>query len=104
MITLDFKRGDTFLLQAVGTVDDVGQDMTNWSVAAQVRNGSSLLHNLTLTWVDRPNGIYQLSCAPVNTATWPVKLLVCDIQYTTASGQVISTETFGINNIADVTQ
>jgi hypothetical protein len=104
MITLDFKRGDTFLLTGEGTVADVAEDMTGWTVASQVRNGSTLLHNLTLTWVDRPNGKYQLSCPPVNTATWPAKLLVCDIQYTTDTGQVISTETFGINCIADVTQ
>lgn len=104
MITVDFKRGDTFLLQGQVTVGDAAQSLTGWTVAAQVRNGTVLLHALVLTWLNQATGLYQLSRPAADTATWPTKLLVCDIQYTSPTGQVISTETFGINCIADVTQ
>ena len=38
-----------------------------------------------------------------STANWPVGVLQCDIQYTTDAGVVISTETFNITTIQDVT-
>lgn len=104
MITLSFKRGDTFIVQGQATVNDVAQNLTGWTIASQVRNGSSLLSTLTLTWIDQSTGVYKLTALPAATATWPTKMLACDIQYTTAAGQVISTETFGINCLADVTQ
>lgn len=104
MITLNFKRGDTFIVQGQVTVNDAAQSLTGWTVASQVRNGTSLLTTLTVTWVNQAGGIYQLSAAPNATASWPIKMLSCDIQYTSPSGQVISTETFGINCQADVTQ
>lgn len=104
MITLNFKRGDTFLLQGQVTVADAAQNLTGWTVASQVRNGAVLLTTLTVSWVDQPQGIYRLTGLPAATSTWPVKTLACDIQYTSPTGQVISTETFAINCIADITQ
>lgn len=104
MITLNFKRGDTFTVQGQVTVNDVAQDLTGWSVQSQVRNGTALLTQLTVTWVDQPGGVYLLSATPAATAAWPVKTLSCDIQYTSPAGQVTSTETFAINCQADVTQ
>lgn len=91
-------------MQGQVTVNDAAQSLTGWTVASQVRNGTSLLTTLTVTWVNQAGGIYQLSAAPNATASWPIKMLSCDIQYTSPSGQVISTETFGINCQADVTQ
>lgn len=104
MITLNFKRGDTFIVQGAVTVSDLAQSLSGWTIASQVRNGSALLTSLTVTWVNQANGTYQLSAAPAATVNWPIKLLSCDIQYTSPSGQVISTDTFGINCQADVTQ
>lgn len=104
MITLNFKRGDTFVLQGQVTVADAAQNLSGWTVASQVRNGSTLLTTLSVSWVDQAQGIYRLTGLPASTAAWPVKMLACDIQYTSPAGQVISTETFGINCIADITQ
>ena len=101
---IDIKRGDTFIIQVQVSQDSTGIDIYGWTIKSQIKKGSTLIEELTYTPVDLSTGVYQLSCIPTKTALWPVGVLDCDIQYTTTTGQVISTDTFQINVIKDITQ
>ncbi|MBL0304369.1 MAG: hypothetical protein IPQ23_22210 [Cytophagaceae bacterium] len=100
-VSIPFKRGDTFVIQNTVSINSVAQDITNWTIASKVRQGSAFVDELVITKVDAVNGVFQVK--KQDTTLWPAKTIQCDIQYTLASGQVISTETFDIAVAADVT-
>lgn len=107
MATITLKRGDTFQI----AVETPGKDLTGYTVRSQVRRGTSLIHTLTLTdFLPGPGGsMFQLiafnpgGTLPGATVGWPVGELLCDIEYTAPSGLVVSTETFTIECVADIT-
>lgn len=101
---INVKRGDTFIIQVAVKQDNIPIDITGWSVKSQLKKGSTLVETLDFTAVDMPNGIYELSSPASKTELWPVGVLDCDIQYTTLTPQVISTDTFQVNVIKDITQ
>ena len=101
-VSVPFKRGDTFLVRGTVTNNNVVQDLTGWTLRSQIRDGNTLVADLLVTYVDRINGIYELSKSV--TTTWPAKTLSCDIEYTMSSGQILSTETFSIACAADITR
>ncbi len=101
MVSIPFKRGDTFLVQGTVSQDSVAQDISGWAVRSQVRDGSTLVSELVVAITSAADGTYTLTKS--DTTAWPVKTLSCDIQYTTASGQIVSTETFQIVVQADIT-
>lgn len=108
MVTLNMKRGDTFRYRAQATVSDglippaqIPLDLTGFLIKAQVRKGTELIAELVVTRTNDILGEYMLSLA--DTTLWPVKTLVCDIQYTTDDLQIISTETFEIAVEKDIT-
>lgn len=100
-IKVDFKTGDTFLLQCVVKIDNVVQDITDWTIACSVKQGSTFLDSCTITKLDAANGLYQIK--KQDTTAWPAKTLLCDVQYTLPSSQIISTETFEIACVAGIT-
>jgi hypothetical protein len=78
--------------------------LTGYSIASQIRDKS---HKLVATLTPAitqttPTGAFTLT-APAGTSTWPVGLLECDIQYTNNASFVVSTETFEIDLIRDIT-
>lgn len=95
-----FKRGDTFRLSC--TTD---QDITGFSIASQVRTSAGgLIDTLVVNLLQaNPTGSFTLDTTN-NTSGWPIGTLYCDIQYTTGSGEIVSTETFEIDVIRDITQ
>ncbi len=99
MESIPHKRGDTFLL--TGTTD---VPLTGYTIASQVRDKSfKLIAQLTVNITQTsPTGIYTLSY-PAGSSSWPVGLLECDVQYTDGSGFIVSTETFEIDVLRDVT-
>lgn len=102
MVSISAKRGDTLILQNSVSINAVAQDITDWTITSKVRHvGSNFVDELAVTKTDAVNGIYQLK--KQDTSLWPVKTLVCDIQMVLPSGQVISTETFELVIVADVT-
>ncbi len=103
-VTISLKRGDTFLVQATAQQDGSPQDLTGWTIRSQVRNGSSLVAELSVIYTNPGAGQYRLTCPASVTHNWPIKLLDCDVEYTSPAGQVISTETFKIDVKADVTR
>lgn len=108
-IKIPFKRGDTFSLQCtVADSASAAQDITGWGIRAQVRDADVLVAELEALTIDAARGVYRLrkahNAATAPTSAWPVKVLAVDVEYTTDSGDVISTETFLIDCKADVTR
>ena len=100
-VSIPFKRGDSFILQNTVSINSVAQDITDWTIISKVRHPSSnFVDDLVVTKTDAISGIYQLK--KQDTTAWPTKTLLCDVQYTLGSGQIISTETFEIPVVADV--
>lgn len=103
MQKIHHKRGDTFFIANRLTQDNAPIDLTGWTVRSQVRDGDTLVQSLTYAVAVAADGQYTLTAPAASTASWPVKTLLCDIEYTSPGGTVTSTETFQIVVIRDVT-
>lgn len=136
MNTIEWKRGDSFVVNESGVLvsdptggktmtvratmrsgvlveDATGTltmsvparllDMTGWNVLSHIRrkDTSALVCALDLLWTNRVAGAFTLEAK--DTTTWPVGLLLWDVQYTDPSGYVASTETMAIKCKADQT-
>lgn len=88
---MKIKRGDSFLLALVTSVDGVPQDLTNWEVRSSIAtlNGFQEVADLTVTYTDRAAGEFTLSA---DTSAWPLGCLEFDVRYTTDSGQIVTTD------------
>lgn len=96
MTIIPLKRGDTLVLDA-----NLAMDITGWQIRCQVRFGV-FVRELTATVQDSAAGKYRLEYIG-STADWPVRELLSDIEYTLPNGQIVSTETFAIQIIEDIT-
>lgn len=105
MSNFNHKRGDTFQLSCTVENEGVPVDITNITIAAQVRRpDDELLQDLTVTKTDATNGAFTLGATAAETETWEVVRYQCDIELTEANGEVNSTETFTINVLKDITR
>ena len=100
---LNFKRGDTFTTEAVLVDGNTPTDLTGWSIRSQIRRNNQLIDELVVDIVAPEEGRYTMtSSAP--TTNWPIATLRSDIEYTTPTGQIISTDTYYINCVEDITR
>lgn len=96
-----FKRGDTFLLTCVYSVD--GTPTTLPAVRAQLRDKDGNLVQ-ELSFAALPDvGYYTLNATAAEAAAWPLGQLECDIQYGDPSEAVSSTPTFFVMVMKDIT-
>lgn len=98
------KRGDSFLLACEYKEGGVATDVTNYTIASQVRDSSDqLIEQLTVTKADQANhpGKFVLSAGVIS--DWPIDLLRCDIELSEGA-TVRSTQTFMIPVVEDVTR
>ena len=103
MITIPFKRGDTFTLSCTYKVDGVPTQLPA-GIRAQLRTASDrLISELTLGIVDAAAGTYTLTDTATDSALWPTATIFGDIQYTDSQGNVSSTDTFQIPVAKDIT-
>jgi hypothetical protein len=102
MLTLNFKRGDTFRLDGTYMEDGEAAALPT-GIRSQLRDANgNLITELTVTRTDADHGLYSLSCS--DSSGWIAgRLLFGDVQFTNASGVVVSTETFTVNVQADQT-
>jgi hypothetical protein len=102
MATITHKQGDT--LDWVINLTDTGSpvDLTDWSIRAQIRQGDTLIFNLTVTVVDAANGLFRLSATAAQTDTWSAGSHSCDVEFTDDSSNVFSTETFNVVILEDI--
>lgn len=102
MRRIPFKRGDTFLLRCTLQSEGIS-DWSGWALpSAQVRYRDTLVSTLSAVWLDHAAGVYTLRAD--TTQAWPVGDLQVDVQYTSPEGLVVSTETFLVGCLADVTR
>lgn len=100
---LKLKRGNTLSLSNKVTDKSGPVPITGWEIKSQIRDGRTLVATLTTTITNAPIGEFTLDFEG-DTSLWPIKKLSCDIQYRTATGQVVSTETFIIDVELGVTE
>ena len=96
MSNLRLKRGNTLSLQNTVTDKNGPVNISGWDIKSQIRDGEVLVADLKTTVINAATGSYELEYEG-STADWPGNRLKCDIKYTTASGHVVSTETFFID-------
>jgi hypothetical protein len=102
MLTIDFKRGDTFQLNGTYKEDGVAQPLPS-GIRSQLRDATdALVCELTVLRTNAPAGLYALTCA--DTSAWvPGRPLYGDVQFTNTSGAVVSMASFMVNVIKDQT-
>lgn len=100
------KRGDTLALSGNAGVTFNGAtvtDYTGWSVASQLRTAVGVLvADLTATL--SALGVVTISASAATTALWSPGSYEVDIQFTTPTGEIISTATAKLAVLADVTR
>ncbi len=104
MSELRIKQGDTF--EFSGQLVDASEDpvdLTGFTIRSQVRDAvGTLIEELTLE-LGEDTGAYSFSATPEQTQEWPTKRLLCDVQFTYPDDTVLSTDTFAILVLRDVT-
>lgn len=105
MATFTHKRGDTFQLLSSVENEGVAVDITNYTIASQARDSDdTVLQTFTVTKTDAANGIFTITATAAQTELWAPDRYSVDIEFTAASGEVSSTETFTLNVVADITR
>lgn len=105
MITIKFKRGDTFLRNCQISENGVPIDITGWTIRSQIRDKSGVLvDNLVTSITNAATGSYTINKSAVSTASWIVGDHFMDIEFTTSAGSVMSTETVRIKIETDITK
>jgi len=108
MADIYHKKGDT-LSYSCSWKDSAGTaiNLTGYTIKSQVR-AVGFVGDLTATVTNAANGLFTLSATATQTAAWPItdgaaSQVFCDIQFTIGS-VVVSSETFQIIVIQDITQ
>lgn len=100
------KRGDSFSNE-VQLVDDDGSTpipITGWTVASQMRTrGGVLVHAFAVDMTDADEGIVILTATPAETATWPLGIILLDVEFIEPGGFKRSTENVAYEVIRDNT-
>lgn len=106
-VRIDIKRGDTYS-RDFQLFSDYAQNitfnLTGYTIRSQIRSTSgALISTCTCTITNAAAGAFRVVAGSVVTAAWPLGDLLTDIELTSASGHVTSTETHTINVIKDET-
>ena len=103
MAEITHKKGDTLEWVITLTENAVAVDITNFTIQAQIRQKTTLIATLTTTITNASGGVFSLTATAANTATWTTGTHSCDIEFTDASNEVFSTQTFKLRLIDDIT-
>ena len=99
------KRGDTFEIIVEFTLNGQVQDLTGWGIRSQIRDGNkALLKELDIVEIDFSEGTFALNCPASETVNWSPATYQCDIEFIDPSGFVVSSDTFAVNVIRDITR
>lgn len=104
--SITLKRGDTFTYDFTVTDpnnSDAPVDLTGWAIRSQIRRGTKLTQELTVTILDAVNGSFQLTATDAETALWRVDTHTCDVEFDQPGVGVTSSETFNVIVCQDVT-
>lgn len=101
-MSLRHKQGDTFEWVVTLTDDAQPVDITSWGIRAHIRNNDTLIAALTITKTDATGGVFTASATAAQTDTWTAGAHQCDIEFTDASSVVLSTDTFDVTILEDI--
>jgi hypothetical protein len=106
-VRYEFTRGDDFKIPM--TLTDPANngtpvDISDWTIASQVRYARKLISELDVTITNGPLGQFTISLPHAQTALWPVRTLKCDIQFDRPVEGRVSSRTFLIDCMEDQTQ
>lgn len=100
------KRGDTFDRSGTIAVTQNGlpvADLTGWTGASQMRGArAALIVQFDFQWIDATQRLARLRALD-GTGTWPIGEAKIDIQLTSPSGVVVSTDTMTLEIVQDIT-
>lgn len=105
---ISLKRGNSFILPKLvfwknkSAVPPEAQDLTGITIQSTIKKGSTLVGELTPTVINAEAGEFSLHYAD-STEDWPIGVLSSDIEFTLNTGQIISTATFNIEVIKNIT-
>jgi hypothetical protein len=103
---MKFKRGDTFafagsVTNKVNGVDT--SDFTGWTARSQVRTAKGrLIEELTVAWADASRGLITITAG--DTTGWPIENVQIDVEFTSPTGETLSTETKVITVVQEITR
>jgi hypothetical protein len=106
------KQGDTFSLSC-SWKDPNGTaiNLTGYTILSKVRvtTGTTFTDTLTSTITTAASGLFTLSATPTQTASWPLTSgqygkLYCDVQFTSPTGVVTSSDTFEVVVVEEITR
>jgi hypothetical protein len=104
-MAITHKRGDTFEVIVNFTLNGQPQDLNGWQLRSQIRAANkALLKELDIVVIDEAAGVFSLNCPASETVNWTPAPYQCDIEFIDPSGFVVSSDTFAVNVIRDVTR
>lgn len=103
MANITHKRGDTLEWVVTLTQDGTVVDISSWTITSQIRQDTTLIASLTVTKTDSSNGVFSLTATASATATWSLGTHSVDIEFIDGSGFVVSSQTFTLQLVKDIT-
>lgn len=106
-MAITHKAGDSFDYTGVIKVNAAAQDMTGWTIRAQIRMTNAvrtLMPGLTAVFIDPLNAVANLSATAEATSTWPIGKALLDIQLKDPTGFTVSSDTVTVTIVEDVTR
>jgi hypothetical protein len=105
MSSITHKRGDTFdhSGQFTSSGSEPVSSLAGWEIRSQARSlNGDLVSDFEASWIDASQRSFRLR-AP-DTSSWPIGSIKVDIQLTSPGGDVVSSPTFSIDIVDDVTK
>ena len=104
MANITHKRGDTLEWIVTLTQNVTAVDISDWTITSQIRQDSHILiANLTVTKLNSSQGQFSLTATPTQTAAWPLGAHLVDIEFIDNTGYVVSSQTFTLQLVKDIT-
>lgn len=104
-MAITHKRGDSFEVLVEVALNGQIVDLTGWTIRSQIRDGAkNLLKELTIQAVDLSEGKFIMTATSTETEAWSPASYNCDIEFIDPAGFVISSDTFPITVVRDITR
>lgn len=103
MANITHKRGDTLEWVVTLTQDAVAVNITDWTIKSQIRQDTTLIAELTVTKTNSLSGQFSLTATATQTASWTLGTSSVDIEFTDPTGYVVSSQTFTLQLVKDIT-
>lgn len=103
MANITHKRGDTLEWVVTLTQNGTAVDISDWTIKSQIRQETTLIAEFTVIKIDSAAGQFSLSATAAQTASWSLGSHSVDIEFTDGTGYVVSSQTFTLQLVKDIT-